>query len=162
LRGRYLRHLARDSRYALNLVVVGIFTGVRMMGESESKPDSKDGEVTIKAPCVAASFTSGKRYTRQEIHDAVGGNMRSYLPHVGGRIVAACLRLDIDPDAPLVILAGTGKGIEAAADLLARQQEAVPTFLKRGSGRWEYVGDFMRGRCSTDPEEIAGHARRSG
>lgn len=107
-------------------------------------------------------FELGTTYTREEIHAQVRGNLRSYLPHVGGRVVAACLRLDMNPDAPCVILVGDGEGIEHAADLLKNQRESVPTFLKRGAGEWEYVGEFVAHRYSHDPEEIAAQALRSG
>ena len=31
-------------------------------------------------------------YTREQIHARVGGSLQWYLSHVGGRVVAACLR----------------------------------------------------------------------
>jgi hypothetical protein len=107
-------------------------------------------------------FQLGSVYTRQQIHDRVGGNLQSFLPDKDGRVVAACLRLDRNPDAPGVILAGEGEGIERAAELLAGQRESLPTFLKRRIGEWEYVGQFVVQRCSHDPEEISAHSRASG
>ena len=107
-------------------------------------------------------FTPGKSYTREEIHDKVGGDLESYLPNVGGLVVAACLRLDTNPHAPDVILVGTGPGIEGAADMLIAQQTPVPTFLKRGPGKWEYCGDYAVERWSTDAAELAAQAARSG
>jgi hypothetical protein len=68
----------------------------------------------------------------------------------------------MNPDAPNIILAGTGEGIEGAADLLSAQRTPIPVFLKRGSGQWEYVGKFVAERCSRDPAEITAQARRSG
>jgi hypothetical protein len=80
-------------------------------------------------------LTRGHHYSRQQIHDAVGGgSLQSYLPHKDGRVLCACLRIDTNPGAPEVILPGTGPGIEGAADLLERQNGAIPVFLKRGSG----------------------------
>lgn len=89
-------------------------------------------------------FRRGEMYTRWEIHDQVGGALQSFLPTVDGRVVAACLRLDTNPDAPAVILPGTGPGIEGAAARLVAQRVAVPTFLKREVNRWEYVGSASR------------------
>lgn len=106
-------------------------------------------------------FEVGVSYTREEIHGRVGGSVEAYLPNVGGRVVAACLRTDTNPDAPAVILPGIGPEIERAADLLAAQREPVPTFLKRGTGAWEYVGEFVATRSSRDPVEITTHARRA-
>jgi len=44
-------------------------------------------------------FKNGVSDTRGEIHAVEGGDLASYLPHVGGRVVAACLRLDTNPSA---------------------------------------------------------------
>src|SRR6266545_1901654 len=96
-------------------------------------------------------FRIGRAYTRPQIHSLVGGSLRSYLPHVRGQVVAACLRLDTNPAAPAVILPGRGPGIEAAADLLISQTTSVPTFLKRAPCAWEYVGEFLPARWSRDP-----------
>jgi hypothetical protein len=107
-------------------------------------------------------FRIGGRYTRREIHAELGGSIQSYLPHREGRVVAACLRLDTNPDAPNVILPGRGEGIEHAADMLTNQDSPVPTFLKRSGGAWEYVGDYAVSSSSSDPAEIERHAGRSG
>jgi hypothetical protein len=107
-------------------------------------------------------FELGASYTREEIHNLVGGSLQSYLPHVGGRVVAACLRPDINPDAPAVIVAGVGEDIEYAAELLAAQRVPLPVFLKRGSGRWGYAREFVTERSSRDPAEVTAQARRSG
>jgi hypothetical protein len=107
-------------------------------------------------------FELKRNYTREQIHALVRGNLQSYLPNVDGRVVAACLRLDMDPDAPRVILVGEGEGIVRAAALLRGQREPVPTFLKRGTREWEYVGEFVAQRCSIDSDEIATQSQRSG
>ena len=114
-------------------------------------------------------FELGSAFTREQIYARVGGSLQSCLPDVEGRVVAACLRLDMNPDAPGlkpgapgVILAGEGEGVERAAELLTGQGEPVPTFLKRRTGEWEYVGEFGAQRCSRDPEEISAHSQRSG
>jgi hypothetical protein len=88
--------------------------------------------------------------------------MQSFLPHVGGRAVAACLRRDYNPDAPAVVLVGAGEGIEQAADMLVAQRSPVPTFLKLGTGDWEYVGEYTVERSSQDAADLAAQARRSG
>jgi len=107
-------------------------------------------------------FKLGVSYTREEIHAQVGGSLQSYLPHVGGRVVAACLRLDTNPDAPTVILAGMGDRVQHAAELLVAQHAPVPTFLKRAAGNWEYVGEFNVQRWSQDAADLAEQAHWSG
>jgi hypothetical protein len=107
-------------------------------------------------------FEKGVSYTREEIHACVGGNLQSFLPRVGRRVVAACLRRDYNPDAPSVILAGAGEGIEQAAEMLIAQRTPVPTFLKQGTSDWEYVGEYAVERSSQDAAELAAQAQRSG
>jgi hypothetical protein len=99
-------------------------------------------------------FEQGTLYTRDKIHELVGGSIQWYLPTVDGQVVCACLTPEANPDAPRIILAGEGEVIE--------QRRAVPTFIKRGPREWEYVGNFKAESCSRDPEEIAAQARRSG
>ena len=99
-------------------------------------------------------FQQGESYTRNEIHDAVGGGLQDYLPHRDGRVVAACLSPELNPDAPSVVLPGRGPEIQRWAEVFAEQGDAVPTFLKRGTGDWEYVGKYRVRRLATDPSEI--------
>lgn len=106
-------------------------------------------------------FRLGQSYTRREIHQAVGGSVQSYLPTVDGRVVAACLRRDTNPDAPFTILPGTGPGIEGAAARLVARQAPVPTFLKRGVGDWEFVGEFAAAHQSFERDEIRQHSERA-
>ncbi len=87
-------------------------------------------------------FNVGSDYTRDYIHDRLGGSKQSYLPTTSGRVVAACVKLEMNPQAPKVVLCGTGKVIASAGALLAKQNEPVPVFIKRGINRWEYQGTF--------------------
>lgn len=45
-------------------------------------------------------FERQKTYTREQIHAALGGNPRAYLPVKGGRVVAGCFKTDLNPGAP--------------------------------------------------------------
>jgi hypothetical protein len=101
-------------------------------------------------------------YTRRQINAHVGGSLISYLPIADGRVVAACLRIDTNPDAPNIILPGTGQGIEGAARCLVAQHSAVPVFIRRGPYRWEYVGDYVVKRWSHDAAEIDAQQVHSG
>ena len=61
-------------------------------------------------------FDLGKPYTREYIASIVGGLAEPYLPQdTAGRVVAVCVRYDLNPDAPDIILPGTGPVIEASA-----------------------------------------------
>jgi hypothetical protein len=59
-------------------------------------------------------------------------------------VVAACLHRDAahNPDAPEVILCGSGKLMVAAGGWLAAQTGAIPVFVYHAPHRWEYCGDF--------------------
>jgi hypothetical protein len=85
-------------------------------------------------------FQIGSEYTRRQIHDALGGSLQSYLPTVRRQVVAACLKLELNPRAPNEVLCGTGEDIAAAGASLAQQREPIPVFLKRGTNRWEFRG----------------------
>ncbi|ABM96793.1 DUF6697 family protein [Methylibium petroleiphilum] len=87
-------------------------------------------------------FSVGHVYTRDEIGNQVGGSKQTYLPTCGGMVVAACLTKDLNPLAPRVILCGTPPMVARAGDILARQTEAIPVFVKLDVNRWEYHGHF--------------------
>ena len=94
-------------------------------------------------PCGAHHpFEVGTEYTRRVIHDELGGSIQSYLPTVGGHVVAVCVRLDLNPLAPGVVLCGNGPIIAAAGAALAEQPDPVPVFVKMAVNQWEYQGMF--------------------
>jgi len=107
-------------------------------------------------------FTEGQDYTRDEIHHALGGSKQSYLPDVGGRVVCACLDPKLNPDAPRIIIPGTGPTIEKTADLLFGQKGPIPVFMKQGSNAWRYVGDFEVDPRRFSPADVEEQKRRSG
>jgi hypothetical protein len=106
-------------------------------------------------------FQLAQHYTRQEIHDAVGGNVEQYLPTKDGRVVCGAFRPDANPDAPMIVLAGQSPRIRQAAEQFAKQTETVPIFLKREPNRWQYVGRFRVQRSSTDAADIACQEKRA-
>jgi hypothetical protein len=106
-------------------------------------------------------FDLGGRYTRRDIHEQLGGSLQSFLPTVEGQVVCACLRTDTNPDAPEVILVGSGPIIRQSAEALWNQRSVIPVFLKREAGKWEFVGHFRVDRVSDDPDERSEWARRA-
>lgn len=88
-------------------------------------------------------FTLGCEYTRGEIHAQLGGSTVSCLPTSKGMIVAACLSKTFSPQAPEVVLCGRGARTSPVSALFARQQSAIPVFIKNASGRWQYRGQFV-------------------
>jgi len=87
-------------------------------------------------------FVIGSEYTRSEIHQNLGGSVQSYMPTVAGHVVAVCVKPELNPRAPNVILCGIGPIISSVGETLARQRDAVPVFIKRAPNHWEYRGKF--------------------
>ncbi|HKW27908.1 MAG TPA: hypothetical protein VJT54_01115 [Verrucomicrobiae bacterium] len=106
------------------------------------------------------SLIKGRRYTWSEIMDETGadGSPPFYLPHRDGRVVAGCFTMELNPEAPLVVLAGKGPQITQLADIFCAQTGSIPVCVKSGMSEWQSCGDFKLVRSSTDPAEIASHA----
>jgi hypothetical protein len=70
--------------------------------------------------------------------------------------------LDTNPDAPRVILVGDGEDIMRSAELLCHQTSPIPTFVKRAPHEWEYLGEYVAERWSSEPDELWKQQERSG
>lgn len=78
--------------------------------------------------------------TTKELEQATAGG-DDFIRTAKGSVVGLALRLDLNPDAPDVIIVGIGVRRELRAKLVASQGGTVPTYLKRGVNAWEFVGD---------------------
>ncbi len=76
---------------------------------------------------------------RTGVHNKVARS----LPLKSGVVVAACLRLDLNLGTPEVILRGSGPNIRQPGEMLSRQTQAVPVFIKRKPSGWDYQGLFQ-------------------
>mgnify|MGYP001163345183 FL=1 len=103
---------------------------------------------------VAFPFERGAVYTRLQIHDLLGGGVQSYLPRRDGRVVCGCFTQTLNPTAPDVVLVGDRPHVIRDAKLFATQQYPVPVFIKHATNQWEYVGNYVVERYSTDPVEL--------
>ena len=88
----------------------------------------------------------GATYTREQINNIVGGGVQAFLPTKNGRVVCGCFKLDANPNAPDEVLVGPGPQRENSARTVVLQQTAIPIFLKREVGEWEYVGNYRATR----------------
>jgi hypothetical protein len=111
-------------------------------------------------PNKVMSLIIGHRYTWSEIVDETGadGVPPYFLLHRDGKVVAGCFRLDLNPEAPLVVLAGDSAQIREWTDIFCAQKGSIPVCLKSGMGEWLFDGNFKLVRASTDPAEIASHS----
>jgi hypothetical protein len=128
----------------------GMVTGGRDSGGSAS--------IVWEAPPV---FVLGQKYRREQIRSILGGSEIDFLPTEKGRVVCGCFTLDHNPEAPEIVIPGTGKVIERTAKIFCGQEYPVPIFIKRRVNEWEYVGHFKAGRFSTEPADIATHHKGS-
>ncbi|WP_137936611.1 DUF6697 family protein [Chitinivorax sp. B] len=106
-------------------------------------------------------FEIGKDYTRDDIHSHCGGNKQAFLPVYKGKVVAACLRPDLNPHAPDVILCNSGGAARAAGRTLAKQIDPIPVFIRQQTDKWRYVGNFSPIASLTTPNDCAPFARNS-
>jgi hypothetical protein len=98
-------------------------------------------------------------FTIAQISEKHGGDTTEYLPHVDGRVVCACLRLDYNPGAPGVILPGDDPDVQLWASVLCQQGGAIPVYIRHQADAWEYVGEYEVERSSQLPADIAEHPR---
>ncbi len=88
------------------------------------------------------SFNLGQGYTRQEIHEKVGGPLQGMLPTVEGKVVCCCVTRDpAKEDAPKLMIGDFAHQYPAAIQW-ASSKQAVPLFLKRQPNSWEYMGAY--------------------
>ena len=106
-------------------------------------------------------FIVGREYTRSEIHDAVGGSRRACLPTREGVVVAACLLESFNPDAPHVMLCGTGPQLTPVSNRLAAQRIPLPIFVKVAVNRWRHAGWFVVSETITSGPRFDAHVARS-
>lgn len=87
-------------------------------------------------------FEAGKKYSRLEIQNQLGGSLDQYLPHKDGRVVCGCFKLRANPSAPRVLLVDAKPEIMHWAEVLCQQVEPIPLFIKGNGEGWRYVGMF--------------------
>ena len=107
------------------------------------------------------SFKCGDIYTRKEIHEIVGGSLQAFLPHKDGQVVCACLRNDLNPEAPEIVLVGKGPKVRDCGNALCKQSEPIPIFTKEDVNAWKYVGEYIVEDWSEDPTKIKSQKKRA-
>jgi hypothetical protein len=136
-----------------------------------------DNFVTLCRDCHLAAhrtqFTNphprrirGGFYAWHQIAGVAGHPPRGYLTEVANRIVCGCFQLDLNPDAPGIVLPGTRKDWIEKAILFRKQSVegpsgAVPIFVKAEGLPWEYVGRYRVEAATHNPAEIRIHQERA-
>jgi hypothetical protein len=107
-------------------------------------------------------FEINKNYTREFIHTACGGSKQAFLPTKNGKVVAACLRSDLNPQAPEVIICDGSASARAAGRTLSGQQGAIPVFIKMETDAFRFVGLYAVSESLVAPLECAPYVRNTG
>ncbi|KVE40858.1 hypothetical protein [Burkholderia sp. BDU5] len=107
-------------------------------------------------------FEINKNYTREFIHTACGGSKQAFLPTKNGKVVAACLRTDLNPQAPNIIICNGSASARAAGRMLAGQGGAIPVFIKMEMDVFRFVGLFAVNESLTAPLDYTPYVRNSG
>ncbi|MDN7849140.1 DUF6697 family protein [Burkholderia seminalis] len=107
-------------------------------------------------------FEIDKQYTREFIHTACGGSKQGFLPTKNGKVVAACLRTDLNPHAPDVILCDGSASARSAGRTLAAQRDAIPVFIRTATDAYRFVGRYVVSESLTAPLDCAPYMRNSG
>ncbi|WP_233886397.1 DUF3883 domain-containing protein [Paraburkholderia flagellata] len=95
----------------------------------------KPTDRTHRAPKHAGSVD-----TAELARLTAGGD--DYIRTKDGEVKGLALRLDLNEGAPDVIVVGKGPRIEHRAMLLRDTPHGVPTYVKRGTNSWEYLGEY--------------------
>ncbi|SEM35824.1 protein of unknown function [Syntrophus gentianae] len=90
--------------------------------------------------------------TRQLAMELAGGD--SYIRTKNGKVKGLALRLDLNPEAPEIIIVGVGPRIVRNAHLLANEKRPVPAYVKRATNQWEYMGLYHATSYRCDEETI--------
>jgi len=79
-----------------------------------------------------------------------------YLLHQRGSqtIKAACLSVDVNPRAPYEIIPATGPQITIWAEILCKQADPIPVFVRELDDKYYYRGLFKVTGQSSDANEI--------
>jgi hypothetical protein len=99
----------------------------------------------------ATVFERGRFYTRGEINAALGGSRRAAFPTKAGRVVCLCLTRGRNPRAPEEVVIGGNEHTARLARDLAGSGAAVPVFVRRPRGGWEYAGQRRVRALVEDP-----------
>ena len=94
-----------------------------------------------------------KYYTAKEVAEKTAGG-DSYIRTRNNVVRGLAVTLELNPEAPDIIIVGDGKRIKANAELLASTLYPVKTFIKHDTDKWEYVGKYKVKRYSKSLVDI--------
>jgi len=107
---------------------------------------------------MASSLPAPKILTTAELALATAGG-DDYIRTRNNVVRGLALRLDFNPEAPDVVVFGPGPRVWARAQRLLDSGSAVPTYVKRGTNAWEYMGEYRATALRSDPATLRQYAK---
>lgn len=95
--------------------------------------------------------------TKELAKVTAGGD--DYIRTKNNKVCGLALRSDLNPEAPEIIAFSTGPRIQVRAELFLKAGNAVPTYIKRGTNAWEYIGEYRATAIRRDAATIAQHGK---
>ncbi|MCE9662189.1 DUF3883 domain-containing protein [Halomonas sp. M5N1S17] len=99
-----------------------------------------------------------KTLTTDELAQELSGG-DSYIRTKNNVVKGLAVTTEKNPEAPEIIVVGTGVRIIANAKLFLEQQQFVPVYVKQAVNSWRYLGNYKAERYSQDPEVIEKHRK---
>lgn len=91
--------------------------------------------------------------TEQLANLLAGGD--SYIRTKNNEVKGLAITTKKNPEAPDIIVVGTGPRIMANAQLFFEAKKFVPVYIKASVGRWKYFGEYRATALKQDTETIA-------
>ena len=128
-----------------------------MAGAARPAPE----RMFVKERGTGMDFELGAFYTRDQVHQTLGGGDRQvFLASKDGIVIAAFLTDEKNREAPQRIYVGAGVGRIRKAKQLATQPDPIPVFRKGNKGgshydRYEFVGLYACAEYDESEEALA-------
>ena len=95
--------------------------------------------------------------TKQLAEELAGGD--SYIRTKKNIVKGLAITTDLNPEAPEIIVVGSGPRKIANAKLFVSQKQYVPVYVKQAVNAWKYMGKYKADRYSQDLDIIEKHRK---
>lgn len=99
-----------------------------------------------------------KTLTTAELSQELAGG-DSYIRTKNNDVKGVAITIEKNPEAPEIIVVGTGPRIKANAHLLLDSNKYVPVYVKQAVNKWKLLGNYIATKYATDDETIEKHRK---
>lgn len=99
-----------------------------------------------------------RNLTTDELAQELSGG-DSYIRTKNNVVKGLAITVEKNPEAPEIIVVGTGVRIMENARLFLEQQKYVPVYVKQAVNSWKYLGTYKADSYSQDPDVIEKHRK---